>query len=403
YMQANGVSGTIWAGGPWWNPNYELNIEIDSRNNAPRYPMDVLQNFTNGHIQPYAPDFRIYGDGIASGLLYSYSYSFGGAGAAVDVDPESTDQAQSGRKSFKVTYSLPPDSNANCGMHIEGGFYLTDNIATAGHVLSLNIRGDPGANFELHLQDVTGASGLKVTITDYGPAIGNSWQKYEIPLTDLVNASMDGSDYIERIQMDLLNQDTTQRSFHIDNMKVEGPEYVPETPEPPIAQPDSVERYAGETLTFNTATLLLNDTSPEGRPLFVPGVSSLSSQGASVVLDGDWISYIPPTGMNDTDTFTYSIEDSWRVQATGTVTVRVPEAEGPSSPDHVNLRPDIESGSIRLRFGGIVGATYRIQTSVDLEVWTLLSTLESFGNGMINFTHPGGFLTSKRFYRLIRD
>ncbi|MDA3872692.1 MAG: cellulase family glycosylhydrolase, partial [Kiritimatiellae bacterium] len=238
YMQANGVSGTIWAGGPWWNADYELDVEIDPRTNAPRYPVDILQNYTNGHTQPYAPDFRIYGESIVSGLLYSYPYSFGGAGATINVDPESTDQAQSGSKSFKVTYTLPSGSYANCGMHVEGGFYLTENITTAGQVLSLYVRGDSGANFRLRLQDITGTSGPQVTITNYGPAIGNSWQRYEIPLTDLVNTSMDGSDYIERIRLDVLNQDNTQRSFYIDNMKVEGPEYVPETSVLPIARYD---------------------------------------------------------------------------------------------------------------------------------------------------------------------
>ncbi|MDA3874437.1 MAG: glycoside hydrolase family 5 protein [Kiritimatiellae bacterium] len=233
YMEANGISATYWAGGPWWTSNYPLDLEVDPRTNEPRYPLDILAEYGDGTSQPYAPNFRLYWEGITSGLLYSYPYSYGGAGASVTVDPESTDQAKSGSRSFKVTYTLPSGSYANCGMHIENGVYLTDNINIDGHVLVLYVRGDTGANFNLRLKDVTGASGPQVTLTDFGPVIGNSWQRYEIPLTDLVNTSMDGSEFIERVRLDLLNKDNTTRTFYIDNMEVVGPEYVPVVPEPP--------------------------------------------------------------------------------------------------------------------------------------------------------------------------
>jgi len=230
YMRANGVSGTYWAGGPWWSNDYPLDLEPDPRDNAPRYPLDILDDYGDGTSQEYAPDFRIYWEGIVSGLLYAYPYQYGEAGASVNVDAQSTDTAKSGNESFKVTYTLPSGSYANCGMHIENGIYLTDNIAIPGHKLAFYVRGDTGADFKLRFKDVNGTFGPSVTVTNYGPAIGNSWHLYEIPLADLVDGSMDGSQYIERIRLDLLNKDNTTRTFYIDNMEVVGPEYVPEVP-----------------------------------------------------------------------------------------------------------------------------------------------------------------------------
>lgn len=45
YLYANGVSGTYWAGGPWWGTGYTLNVEPTSNFTVDKPQMSVLQNY----------------------------------------------------------------------------------------------------------------------------------------------------------------------------------------------------------------------------------------------------------------------------------------------------------------------------------------------------------------------
>jgi len=227
YMQANGISGTYWAAGPWWGDDYELTLDIDTRNNAPRYPLAILQRYGDGDLRPYARDFRWYRDAIARGLLYSFAYEYGGNGASIAVEEKASDTAAGGSRSFKVTYTLPSDSNANCGMHIEGGVHLQDHFTMPGSVLSLWVRGDAGTRFRLRLVDVEGNLGPSISLTDHGPDPSAAWRKYEIPMTAFVDSVMPGTAPIERIQFDMDTMDGVARTFYIDEVKIDAPTYDP--------------------------------------------------------------------------------------------------------------------------------------------------------------------------------
>jgi hypothetical protein len=45
YLYANGISGTYWAGGPWWSQSYTLSVEPTSNFTVDKPQMNILQNY----------------------------------------------------------------------------------------------------------------------------------------------------------------------------------------------------------------------------------------------------------------------------------------------------------------------------------------------------------------------
>jgi hypothetical protein len=90
---------------------------------------------------------------------------------------------------------------------------------------------------------------------------------------------------------------------------------------PPLAGADTIFRPAGQGMMIEVASLLANDTDPDGDALSIAAVSPASSHGATVVLNGTVITYTPPANFNALDTFTYTLADTRGATATGLVTV----------------------------------------------------------------------------------
>lgn len=64
-MQANGLSGTYWAGGPWWG-NYRLSSEMRSlHDEAPQMP--IMAAYADGPGTGHWPAFSWYRDSVTSG------------------------------------------------------------------------------------------------------------------------------------------------------------------------------------------------------------------------------------------------------------------------------------------------------------------------------------------------
>ncbi|MBY0526541.1 MAG: cadherin-like domain-containing protein [Gemmataceae bacterium] len=106
---------------------------------------------------------------------------------------------------------------------------------------------------------------------------------------------------------------------------------------PPAAGDDSAATTKNVPLDIAAATLLANDTDADGETLRVISVTTTSSQGGTASLNAngtpanfadDFVEYDPPTGFFGTDTFQYTIQDSfgWTATATVTVTVTSPDA-----------------------------------------------------------------------------
>ncbi len=90
-----------------------------------------------------------------------------------------------------------------------------------------------------------------------------------------------------------------------------------------VADPAKTIR-PGQTATFTGASLVANDTDPDGNPLSVSQFSAATSQGGSVANTAfDTFTYTPPANFTGTDTFSYVISDGAGGTANATLAINV--------------------------------------------------------------------------------
>jgi uncharacterized repeat protein (TIGR01451 family) len=95
---------------------------------------------------------------------------------------------------------------------------------------------------------------------------------------------------------------------------------------PPVAVNDSYTTTQGRALIVSTpaASLLNNDSDPDGDPLIVSGFDTTSVHGGTVAVNPDGtFTYTPAPGFTGTDTFTYTIGDGKGGFSTATATIMV--------------------------------------------------------------------------------
>jgi hypothetical protein len=139
------------------------------------------------------------------------------------------------------------------------------------------------------------------------------------------------------------------------------------------------------------------DYDVDGDSLTVVAVDSPSTNGGTVSLSSDTITYTPVAGYVGADEFTYTISDGFGGMATGTnhVTVRLGKATSV-----FNYVSEPANSSVVLRGYGIPGHSYDIQVSGDLESWDLLAPVTAAANGIILYTDTHAN-TSPRYYRFV--
>jgi len=164
----------------------------------------------------------------------------------------------------------------------------------------------------------------------------------------------------------------------------------------PIAGDDGAATVADEPLTIGVAELLLNDSDPDDDPLSVIGVSPASENGGLVTLNGDQVTYAPPSGVTGSDRFSYTIADGRGGDATANVEIYVVSGLLPSL-DQLWLAPS-QDGFL-LRLAGETGRTYELQRSIDLVNWTTLTTLVAPLHGIMEYEDPLP-LPPYAFYRI---
>ena len=169
---------------------------------------------------------------------------------------------------------------------------------------------------------------------------------------------------------------------------------------PPLAGIDTIERGLTNGTKVHIATLLGNDTDPDGDAISFVSVAGLSTNGAAITRTADWIDYTPAARPTIEDAFEYTIVDSRGATSRGTVRVMVRNDELPSLNLVITDRGD---GSYLIRFDGIPGKTYRVQYNENLEIpsWQELSsgTANEFGVFQIIDMPPGG--SPQRYYRSV--
>jgi len=169
---------------------------------------------------------------------------------------------------------------------------------------------------------------------------------------------------------------------------------------PPVANTDTIHRYALGGTRVLISALLANDSDANGDALSFVSMASMSTNGAGVSRDGEWIYYTPPSGFTNDDAFTYQITDNRSAPVIGTVNVLVTSDPVPSPNLSVT---DLGNGSYRIRFDGIPDLTYRIEYTPALNPpqWQMLGSGTADATGMFEMidTPPPGF--GQRFYRSV--
>ncbi len=169
----------------------------------------------------------------------------------------------------------------------------------------------------------------------------------------------------------------------------------------PVAGLDIIHRYPTQSVKVLLATLLANDTDPDGdTPLTITALGTPSSGQATVSLSDGRAFYQPAAGSTGADTFTYQLSDGHGGTATGTVNVEIIGNNGTAQ--NITKIEMLPGGSAGISFAAIPGRTYRVQSTDSLAPanWQTLATVTADAQGRIEIIDPPP-LPPSRFYRTV--
>jgi hypothetical protein len=174
---------------------------------------------------------------------------------------------------------------------------------------------------------------------------------------------------------------------------------------PPVADPVTLERLRGLSAKILVSELLGGVIDPEGDSITFGAAAALSANGGQIFVSGGWVLYQPPFEFNESDSFTYTIADSFGAQTTGTIQIVI---RGPGNEPTLNVRgletiPE-SGGQVRVRFTGVPGRIYEIQATENLsEPWVTIATQTADSSGLYDYIDEDAGDYSQRFYRAVRN
>ncbi len=196
---------------------------------------------------------------------------------------------------------------------------------------------------------------------------------------------------------------------------------------PPTPVLDAVAVSPTNITKIDVSKLIKNDISPFGDALTLVSVSSVSSNGVPIVVDGTkfWIYYNVYSASltpGSVDHFTYTVRDSVGGRGTGTVYVRIVKPSINVIPNNIfKAEQDSTTGAYTLYFLGVSGRLYNMQQSVDLVNWSSLNVydrniwpdISAMGayktnkvictNGIVKVTDTDTSGNSQRFWRVTTE
>lgn len=176
---------------------------------------------------------------------------------------------------------------------------------------------------------------------------------------------------------------------------------------PPVAYPNTLGVNEGQTVIVPARRLTANDYDADGDALTIIGVSNGTNGGIATLTLTNTVVYTAPIGVA-VDGFTYTISDGRSGTAASTVAVSV-RGTNLVSPNIVyGPAYDTNTSEFVVRFAGVPGYTYTIQTSTNLseawQYWTNAtaptSTNSAFGAGVFELRDPVG-PDPQRYYRTV--
>ena len=173
---------------------------------------------------------------------------------------------------------------------------------------------------------------------------------------------------------------------------------------PPTAANSNAGVTENASLVLSVAKLLLTADDADGDALSVTAAGSTSTNGPAnnVVLNAlaGTITYTPATGYVGSDSFTYTVSDSYGGTAIGTVNVTV-TGNGGSSPNVV-VAPTYTNGAFRVTFAGIPNYEYTIQYAESpTGSWFYLKQATAGTNGLFEVIDEPLPETPARYYRTV--
>lgn len=225
YLAANRISGTYWAGGPWWG-DYALSTEPKrAHDEAPQ--MASLIKRGAGPGTRFWPAFSWYNDATTVGPQGSYTYHYKSTTAALEVNFDDANAAYgnySTARGIQFSYTVPSGGWAGAGMQINGGTALAPNF-DRNHVLTFYLKGSAGSSVHVFFQDTADVLSAKVNTAAYVTTSG-SWQQVRIPLSAFIAGSFTGTQRIKRLAFEGLPADGAARNIQLDRFVIEKPESV---------------------------------------------------------------------------------------------------------------------------------------------------------------------------------
>jgi hypothetical protein len=172
----------------------------------------------------------------------------------------------------------------------------------------------------------------------------------------------------------------------------------------PVGVADTLATRRNAAVQVAASKLARNDRDPDSDPLSVTAVSPASH--GTVQLDHGMITYTPMTDYVGPDGFDYTVSDGRG--GTVDVAVHVTVEAGTSVSPNIVHGPAIEGSDFVVRFAGIPGVTYTIESTDHLEspVWLKQTNLtaplstQGYGAGIFEFREGKGAAVS-RYYRVV--
>ena len=161
-----------------------------------------------------------------------------------------------------------------------------------------------------------------------------------------------------------------------------------------------------QELILSIAAVVANDYDPDGDPLNITQVSSLSSSNGTVaLLSTTQLAYLPKPDYVGSDLFTYTLADPYTSVTGGVMHIKV--LSGDELTNGIVGITNQGGGAVTLTATGIPGWTYRTLATTNVaptngapSYWTILSTNIPDTNGLFQFTDLSA-TNDQSYYRTV--
>ena len=149
-----------------------------------------------------------------------------------------------------------------------------------------------------------------------------------------------------------------------------------------VANIDEIGVVKDRSVTVTAEKLFANDTAAEEAELTLTATSAVSTNGGTVLMVGNAITFTPAAGFSGLDLFTYTVTDGCNT-ATGSVFVTVLDTANSSANRIGDILLDTDGAHVR--FAAIPGFTYLVERSDVSADWAVVGSVLAATDGLMEF------------------